>query len=136
MNLAYNDYLKHHGVKGQKWGIRRYQNEDGTLTTLGKKRYGTSENFNAELKKAKDFARISSKKANIRVVKPLIQTKKSLAKWDEKNQKLKEAYFQWSVEMFLDKRNARNTERAKEFAKMYNEISLDEFYKLGFSSKT
>lgn len=33
-------YLKHHGIRGQKWGIRRYQNPDGTLTAEGKKRYG------------------------------------------------------------------------------------------------
>lgn len=32
-------YLMHHGIKGQKWGIRRYQNEDGSLTPAGKKRY-------------------------------------------------------------------------------------------------
>lgn len=31
--------LTHWGIKGQKWGIRRYQNEDGTLTEEGKKRY-------------------------------------------------------------------------------------------------
>lgn len=35
------DYLEHHGIKGQKWGVRRYQNEDGTLTEEGKKRYGS-----------------------------------------------------------------------------------------------
>lgn len=32
-------YLCHHGIKGQKWGVRRYQNPDGTLTEEGKKRY-------------------------------------------------------------------------------------------------
>lgn len=32
-------YLMHHGIKGMKWGIRRYQNLDGTLTAAGKRRY-------------------------------------------------------------------------------------------------
>ena len=32
--------IYHHGIKGQKWGIRRYQNEDGSLTPAGQKRYG------------------------------------------------------------------------------------------------
>ena len=31
--------LYHHGIKGMKWGVRRFQNEDGALTTAGKKRY-------------------------------------------------------------------------------------------------
>lgn len=31
-----NSYLAHHGILGQKWGVRRYQNEDGTLTAEGK----------------------------------------------------------------------------------------------------
>lgn len=31
--------LWHHGIKGQRWGVRRYQNSDGSLTAAGKKRY-------------------------------------------------------------------------------------------------
>ena len=44
MAYAFTDWegtcLAHHGIKGQKWGVRRYQNDDGTLTALGKLRGG------------------------------------------------------------------------------------------------
>lgn len=39
MEYRQNLELYHHGVKGMKWGVRRYQNSDGTLTDKGKKRY-------------------------------------------------------------------------------------------------
>lgn len=42
--------LIHHGIKGQQWGIRRYQNEDGSLTEEGKKRYGVSSDGKMSLK--------------------------------------------------------------------------------------
>ena len=35
--------LRHHGIKGQKWGVRRFQNADGSLTAAGRKRYGDGE---------------------------------------------------------------------------------------------
>ena len=38
-NYIYPSELYHHGVKGQKWGVRRYQNPDGSLTTAGYKKY-------------------------------------------------------------------------------------------------
>lgn len=38
--FPYSDELYHHGIKNQKWGERRYQNEDGSLTPLGRIHYG------------------------------------------------------------------------------------------------
>lgn len=48
-----NSYLIHHGIKGQQWGVRRFQNPDGSLTNAGKKRYGT-------LSKGAEIHRIAS----------------------------------------------------------------------------
>ena len=39
-----DDTLQHHGIKGQKWGVRRYQNPDGTLTAEGRAHYGRLKN--------------------------------------------------------------------------------------------
>ena len=38
-----DSYIAHHGIIGMKWGVRRYQNKDGTLTNAGKKRYSTDD---------------------------------------------------------------------------------------------
>lgn len=44
--------LYHHGIKGQKWGVRRFQNPDGTWTNAGKERYGDSDGDTKEAPKA------------------------------------------------------------------------------------
>lgn len=45
------DYIEHHGIKGQKWYVRRYQNEDGSLTALGRRRLGFGTKSPAQKKK-------------------------------------------------------------------------------------
>lgn len=42
-NYSDETYLSHHGIIGQKWGVRRYQNRDGSLTSEGRKRRGLSD---------------------------------------------------------------------------------------------
>ena len=39
----YRSYLEHHGIPGMRWGVRRYQNSDGSLTNAGKKRYSSND---------------------------------------------------------------------------------------------
>lgn len=49
-NYVFDDELYHHGIQGQKWGERRFQNEDGSWTPEGRERYGKGED---PIKKAK-----------------------------------------------------------------------------------
>lgn len=78
-----NEDIYHWGIKGQKWGVRRYQNKDGSLTPAGKKRYSqdyidahseksVSEMSDAELRKRNNrlqmeqqYAQLTRKKSKV-----------------------------------------------------------------------
>lgn len=70
--LEYNDnYLAHYGTKGQKWGIRKYQNPDGSLTEEGKIRYNANDGGNKKFDRKfnKDIKRLQKldDKANVKL---------------------------------------------------------------------
>lgn len=60
--LISEEELYHHGIKGQKWGKRQYQNKDGSLTPAGRERYGSKENFEKQYPedKKKTLGKVSS----------------------------------------------------------------------------
>lgn len=76
-----NEELKHHGIKGQKWGVRRFQNKDGSLTANGRKRYGSEDNFKEQYPKDKAKA-VSNVKKGAKSVKDA--TDKVKGKMDDK----------------------------------------------------
>lgn len=92
-----NYELLHYGIKGQKWGIRRYQNEDGSLTTAGKDHYRTG-NLQRELNKAD----------------------RKLAKF-----KMKEAVYSHKQKKAENKNNEKSVERNKFKTKEYKKLIKD-----------
>ena len=75
--------LYHFGIKGQRWGVRRYQNPDGSLTALGKKKYGTKSNFE-KVQAAKKAASGSKIKAQLDREKANARTQAEIEKYRKK----------------------------------------------------
>ena len=94
-----NDYLMHYGIKGQKWGIRRYQNYDGTYTQRGVQRYKKAvENFNDKkaaydkAKESKDPSKIASAKSEMQTAKMEGDRIYKKLKYDKRADQGKELY--------------------------------------------
>lgn len=83
-NFIGEDDLRHWGIKGMKWGVRRYQNADGTLTAAGKKRYTNPDGSLNEKGKnyyTKEMSRLRAEKKSLTAQK---KTNEQLAKLDVK----------------------------------------------------
>lgn len=94
MKYSTASYLIHYGVNGQKWGVRRYQNPDGTLTPEGKEHYGLG-GSQVEAMKA-DISSMYKKNGKAKGAKAssLMKTKEAYkqSKYDQIDEDTKEEY--------------------------------------------
>ena len=143
------DSLEHHGILGMKWGIRRYQNKDGSLTSAGRKRYNTDvfgSDYNARKKKAKgvtrrlndsmeELATYDSKIASLNRRKGVIEQK--LSRMDKSNPKYTDLKKQYKD---LSKEHKATSKEREEFNKktndLWNKTASDPYLDLGVSKKT
>lgn len=84
------EYLAHHGIKGQRWGFRRFQNEDGTLTEAGRKRYLKSDGSVSD-KFSKDVYKTIRKQQSGKDISGNEIIQEKMAKSDSLQKALKEA---------------------------------------------
>lgn len=78
-----SNYLEHHGILGQKWGVRRFQNADGSLTEAGKKRMSIGDHIKEHKKKKQRKAALE--KARIARQKKA-EEKRRQEEWEKKKE--------------------------------------------------
>lgn len=126
--IYYGNELYHHGIKGQKWGDRNYQYEDGSLTPEGKKRYGVGKGYDkAKYKDARRALKQKEKKLSFDALDVLgtraakLEMKKAevaAMKGDKKEFKS----IVKSMERYGQKGSLNDNINGKAATKLYNEV--------------
>ena len=131
------DELYHHGIKGMKWGVRRFQRKDGSLTSAGKKRYlddpsvkSSKAKMDAARKKQRaanaDYTNASNKASFVPTKSNMQEANKAYARKIKADGEYRRSKFDYST----DKEAARLRESGKEIKnKSKHRLKLEEQYK-------
>lgn len=122
-----NNELQHHGVKGQKWGVRRYQNRDGSLTKAGQRRYAK------ELEKTKkEEQRVKNKLKTQAKIDRLLKKQQDIEelkkRLDPDYRKMVDNKEKGIIEKATKPRKAKNLSDS-ELKKEYDRLKLEKEYK-------
>lgn len=123
-SISWNEqnYLCHYGIKGMKWGIRRYQNPDGSLTNLGIQRYGSKKGLKKYIK-----ANISKQRD---LQERAMQNQSAVDKASNITAKAKEKYLKTGKSKHLsDYLAARDSESVQKVKYKIVENEMKEHYK-------
>ena len=130
---SYTDSLMHHGIKGMRWGVRRYQNPDGSLTPDGKRRYDKLADKGDKLRaKGKTSSLLPHNQLAINASisreqhKKLIEDRKRI---DEINRKQREAYRKAQKDREDAFKKVYGKDAKLDYMRIYNEMSKDKRFK-------
>lgn len=117
--------IYHHGVKGQKWGIRRYQNPDGSLTPAGKKRYDLNSDFGVS-KREYEASKLKRQIQQKKVEKAYLKAEFSIGEKRKENTRI---YINEHTKL----QELKNNEKVKKGEYMFHKGSLKDIFMVAFS---
>lgn len=116
-----NEELYHHGIKGMRWGVRRFQNPDGSLTKAGMRRYGDKSPYEVTTSDGDTFRVSKGSKNNYNT-----RSSKVTKTWGQHNKEVDDAKAKKRISKQYAKEQAKGDEALK---KSYNRMYVDAYNK-------
>lgn len=120
----YGDYLAHYGVKGMKWGVRRYRNKDGSLTSAGRRRYSDLRKEYGRLEDQMTYGKNANTKKNAQISKRMaalekeMKTQRERERTEAKTAKVKQKQYGRLEDAISYKKNPKEKDLLKTYGRL------------------